>query len=146
MKPRVVDRTLTKSGTPEHRDLSSKWPLSVLRKWLQSVNEPASDSELAALDAAWLGDHLRQPGLGGIKKHPSASPGNQGSDIAQWKATYLSTCNEKRDLSPFLGHRSFLETVCDTLLFNNYFLKTKPPPITTTATQRITNSEINRKY
>jgi putative transposase len=36
-------------GTTEHRALLSAWPLPKPRKWLEYVNEPASESELAAL-------------------------------------------------------------------------------------------------
>ena len=36
-------------GTTEDRKLLSDWPMSRPRKWLQYVNEPASEAELAAL-------------------------------------------------------------------------------------------------
>jgi putative transposase len=36
-------------GTAEHRDLLSAWPMPRPRKWLEYVNEPASEAELAAL-------------------------------------------------------------------------------------------------
>lgn len=36
-------------GTAEHRALISNWPLPRPRKWLQYVNEPATESELSAL-------------------------------------------------------------------------------------------------
>ena len=36
-------------GTAEHQVMLAKWPIPKPRKWLQYVNEPASESELAAI-------------------------------------------------------------------------------------------------
>ena len=40
---------IQKFGTAEHRAMISDWPLPRPRKWLQYVNEPATESELTAL-------------------------------------------------------------------------------------------------
>ncbi len=40
---------IRQSGTEEHRAMLSEWPIPVPKKWLQYVNEPVSQSELAAL-------------------------------------------------------------------------------------------------
>ena len=36
-------------GSPEHRAMLTRWPIPKPRKWLQYVNKPASESELAAI-------------------------------------------------------------------------------------------------
>ena len=36
-------------GTAEHRAVLSPWPLPYPRRWLEYVNEPANEAELAAL-------------------------------------------------------------------------------------------------
>ena len=61
-------------GSPEHRSMLSDWPVRRPRKWVQYVNEPASDSELDAIrrscrrgspygSAEWVKQTAKQLGL-----------------------------------------------------------------------------------
>lgn len=68
-------------GTAEHRELLWRWPLSLPRKWLEYVNEPVSDAELAALrrsvirgtpygSTAWVESTARKLGLEATLRKP----------------------------------------------------------------------------
>jgi len=68
-------------GTAEHRELLSRWPLSIPRNWLEYVHEPVSDAELAALrrsvvrgtpygNTAWVESTARKLGLEATLRKP----------------------------------------------------------------------------
>ena len=68
-------------GTAEHRALLSPWPLARPRRWLEYVNEPASEKELAALRAsthrgtpygspAWVESTAKKLGLEATLRKP----------------------------------------------------------------------------
>ena len=80
----------------EHRAMLSKWPSPHPRKWLQYVNEPASEAELKALRRScvrgtpygspdWVIETANQLGMESTLRLPG------------------SQRNDKLDLSPFLG-------------------------------------------
>ena len=68
-------------GTSEHRQFLSTWPVQKPKKWLEYVNEPASESELAALRRSvvrgtpygspqWIESTARKLGLEATLRRP----------------------------------------------------------------------------
>jgi putative transposase len=72
---------IRQSGTAEERKLLADWPLPRGRQWLQYVNQPASEAELAALrrscvrgapygSAAWVETTAKHLGLEATMRSP----------------------------------------------------------------------------
>jgi len=72
---------IRKYGTVEHRAMISDWPLPRPRKWLQYINEPATEAELTALrqscvrgtpygSADWIKTTARRLGLEATLRPP----------------------------------------------------------------------------
>jgi len=72
---------IRKHGTAEHRELLSRWPLSIPCRWLEYIIEPVSDAELAALrrsvvcgtpygSPAWVESTVRKLGLEATLRKP----------------------------------------------------------------------------
>ncbi|TWT77573.1 Transposase IS200 like protein [Posidoniimonas polymericola] len=72
---------IRKHGSAEHRALLSDWPLPRPRRWVDYVNQPASDAELAAIrrssqrgspygPAPWVGQTAKKLGLESTLRSP----------------------------------------------------------------------------
>ena len=48
-EPKIGSGAVRQFGSAEHRAMLSDWPLPRPRKWVQYVNQPASDAELEAI-------------------------------------------------------------------------------------------------